>query len=234
MSQTDVPIWDYPTNPDMLAKNVEFAGKRVVDVGAGAGELVRFMRDAGADPIGVECGTEMIRQAREADPDNADRYVDGVGQDLPLPNSSADMVVFSYSLHHVPGEHLAAALREVDRVLHPGGTLVVLEPIAEGPGFETHRLVDDETEVRGLAQRALDNDLPASMRQTKQLRYTSSYSYEDFDELAKTMTDIDSSRREIFEQVKDETRERFHQYSVEAGDRYWFSQPVLLRIFEKS
>ena len=63
----------------------------------------------------------MIADAKAADPEHVDSYVDGVGQDLPVEDSSADVVVFSYSLHHVPAEHIADALVEAKRVLRPGG-----------------------------------------------------------------------------------------------------------------
>jgi ubiquinone/menaquinone biosynthesis C-methylase UbiE len=231
---SDTPIWDFPSNHAMLANNVPLAGQRVVDVGAGAGALVRFMRSEGADVIGVECGEAMISQARAADPEHAEAYVDGVGQDLPLDDESADVVVFSYSLHHVPGEHLASALSEANRVLRPGGTLAVLEPIPEGPGFETHKLVDDETIVRAAAQAALDNDLPSSIHQVDEVRYTTSYAYADFFALEKTMTDTDPARAVALEAVKDETAERFLANGEQHGDLYWFAQPVLMRVFAKS
>lgn len=47
------------------------------------------------------------------------------------------------------------ALREAHRVLRPGGTLYVAEPLPTGNGHEVVSLIDDETEVRGFAQDAL-------------------------------------------------------------------------------
>ena len=90
------------TRDEMLRRYVELAGRRIVDVGCGSGEPVRWLRDQGADPVGIGCGDVMMRQAREADPDHPEAYVEGVGQDLPLPGDSADAVVMSFSLHHVP------------------------------------------------------------------------------------------------------------------------------------
>ena len=227
-------LWNLPTNYDMLAAHVELDGKKAVDVGAGAGGLVRFMRSQGADPIGVEYGESMIAQAREADPDNLDSYLEGVGQDLPVNNDAVDLVVFCYSLHHVPGESLPDALSEASRVLRSGGTLAILEPIAEGSGFETHKLIDDETAVRAAAQSALDNDLPSSFTQVKQLRYSTGYSYSGMDELEKVVVDIDPRRRDAFDAVRDQVSETFLEQSELAGGRYWFQQPVLMRIFTKA
>jgi ubiquinone/menaquinone biosynthesis C-methylase UbiE len=234
MSSDTVPLWECPTNIERLAEHVDLAGKRVVDIGAGAGKLVRFLREQGADPIGIECGEAMISQARDADPEHLDAYVEGVGEDLPLDDASVDVAVFSSSLHHVPAEHMAAALGEAERVLRSGGTLVVLEPVAEGPGYEAHRLVDDETEVRAFAQTALDNDLPEAMTEHKTLRFQSSYSYADFAELEHTMVSIDPERRAAFESVKTEMESLFHQWTVEHDGAYWLTQPYLLRIFTKA
>ena len=100
----------------MIHRYVEPSGRRVVDVGCGSGELVRWLRSQGADPVGVECGEVMIRQAREADPDHPEAYLDGVGQALPLRGESADAVVMSFSLHHVPPDAMTEALREAHRV----------------------------------------------------------------------------------------------------------------------
>ena len=137
-------LWDLPTNNDRLASAVELRGKSVVDIGCGAGGLVRFMREQGANPIGVECGEAMISQAQEADPEHVESYLDGVGQDLPLEDASVDVVVFSYSLHHVPVDEMGNALAEAARVLKPGGELAVLEPIAAGPSFEMFQPVDEK------------------------------------------------------------------------------------------
>ena len=51
---------------DVLAATVDLAGRDVVDIGCGAGELVRWLREQGAHPVGVECGPAMRARAIEA------------------------------------------------------------------------------------------------------------------------------------------------------------------------
>lgn len=231
MSQHD-EIWNLPSDADRLVEHVDVSGRDVVDVGCGAGGLVRFLRHAGASVTGVECGEAMIGQARENDPEHASAYIEGVGQDLPLDSESVDLVVFSYSLHHVPADQLSPALAEAARVLRPGGQLAVLEPIPSGPGFITHQLVDDETEVRALAQAALDN-APTELVEVSAHKYTTSYSYLDMAELEKTVVDIDPSRRVAFDANRGEVERRFAEQSELHGGRHWFSQPVIMRVFAK-
>jgi ubiquinone/menaquinone biosynthesis C-methylase UbiE len=64
--------------------------------------------------------------------------VDAVGEHLPLPDDSVDSVLFAYVLCSV--ESVEQVLSEVRRVLHPDGTVCVLEHVRAEPGTWTDRL----------------------------------------------------------------------------------------------
>ena len=70
------------------------------------------------------------------------------GRRLPEPDHEADLVLFVFSLHHVPGAKLERALAEARRVLRPSGRLYVAEPLAQGPHQYIIELFHDETAVR--------------------------------------------------------------------------------------
>ncbi|WP_327537520.1 class I SAM-dependent methyltransferase [Nonomuraea solani] len=52
-------------------------------------------------------------------------YVVGEGQSLPFPDASFDLVVSSLAVHHMPREARPEALRQMFRVLRPGGRLLI-------------------------------------------------------------------------------------------------------------
>jgi SAM-dependent methyltransferase len=187
-----------------LSNSVALAGRRVVDVGAGSGELVRWLRDQGADVVGVECGETMMRLAREADPQHPDAYLDGVAQALPLPDGDADVVVMSNSLHHVPADQMDAALHEARRVLRPGGTLYVSEPVATGPGHELVAIIDDETEVRELAQQALDRAASGDFELCSDTRYASRMVISSAEAFGERIVGIDPRRAARWAEARDE------------------------------
>lgn len=219
---------------DVLAETVEVAGRRVVDVGCGAGELVRWLRERGADVVGVECGEIMRGRALEADPDHIGDYVDGVGQDLPLDDDSCDVVIYSYSLHHVPADDMDAALAEVRRVLRPGGTLYVVEPVATGPLHEVVKIVDDETEVRSLAQAALDRAVDGEFEAIADFRYTSEVRMTDSEAFAQVVVGVSPNRVDRLAEHRDEFDRRFAEQgrpvdggmAFEMENHVWVLRPL--------
>jgi SAM-dependent methyltransferase len=101
------------------------AGERVLDLGCGAGRFVAALRDAGAEPVGVELAEAALERARRNVPGADLRLVEPDGS-LPLDHGSFDLVWCSEVLEHVGDT--AHLLLEVRRVLRAGGRLLVTVP----------------------------------------------------------------------------------------------------------
>jgi SAM-dependent methyltransferase len=100
-------------------------GERVLDLGCGAGRFVAALRDAGADPVGVEIAEAALSRARAVAPGADLRLLEPDGS-IPLGHGSVDLVWCSEVLEHVAdGAHL---LQEARRVLRPGGRILVTVP----------------------------------------------------------------------------------------------------------
>lgn len=226
--------YERSTQYEMLSRFVAPAGRRVVDVGCGSGELVRWLRGQGADAVGVECGETMLSLAREADPDHPETYLEGVGQALPLPDASFDAVTMSFSLHHVPREAMIDALCEACRVLRPGGTLYVAEPLALGAGHEVVSLIDDETEVRALAQDALGRAPSLGFERVHETTYTTRMLLDSAEGFAKRIVGIDPRRAARMAERHDEFVERFERLAERVDGRYAFDQFVRVQVFLKA
>lgn len=216
-----------------LLRHVEVAGRRVVDVGSGAGELVRWLRSQGADVVGVECGDTMIGLALAADPDHPESYLDGVAQSIPLPDGEADVVVMANSLHHVPAEAMDAALDEVRRVLRPGGTLYVTEPVADGTSHELIRIIDDETQVRALAQAALDRAVGRGFEQVSDRRYDDEMVIASPDAFGARIVGIDPRRAERWAQARSEFLAAFERLGVPCEGGRSFDSQAHVRVLVK-
>lgn len=117
-----------------IAANVPaVADCHFVDCGCGAGEYVASLAEAGATAVGVEIEAAKLR--RGVGSRARRRLLRGDIQHLPLPSGAFDLALVNEVLEHVPDDR--AALRDVFRVLRPGGRIVIFSPNRLYP-FETH------------------------------------------------------------------------------------------------
>src|SRR4051794_9433843 len=196
------------TDFDQLANALDLRGKTVVDIGCGDGAFVRALAGAGADALGIEVSEDAVAGARERDP--AHRYEVGGAERLPLEDASIDVATLMRSLHHVPDP--ASAFPELRRVVREH--VWIAEPLPEGAFFELLRPVDDETEVRARAQRAIAEQ--DAFERVETIEYDVTLELPDFDALRDRVLAADPTRAARFAELESDLRARFSPggYSV--------------------
>jgi SAM-dependent methyltransferase len=128
-------------------------GVRLIDVGCGVGLLIREAAERGAWIAGVDTADELLEVARWALPD-ADLRV-GVPGALPYDNGRFDVATACNTLCYSPD--LPAALRELIRVVRPGGRVAIgdwADPAGsltrDFLGHRTEPSVEDRLRAAGL------------------------------------------------------------------------------------
>lgn len=113
----------------MLEEALKAAPKTALDVGCGEGRFCRMLREQGIGVTGIDPTTALIEEARTRDPGGDYRM--GRAEALDFKDGAFDLVVSYLSLIDI--EDAAAAIREMARVLAPGGSVL----IAHINGFTT-------------------------------------------------------------------------------------------------
>jgi ubiquinone/menaquinone biosynthesis C-methylase UbiE len=102
-------------------------GHKVLDVGCGPGVLVEHLRRVGCEVWGVDGSVRMIEQAQQNyGDDERVHLVVGDASALPFADNSFDALTCTGVIDRI--ERHEVALREMVRVLKPGGTLLIAVP----------------------------------------------------------------------------------------------------------
>ena len=140
-----------PFIPHLLEAARVREGTRLLDVACGPGYVAEAALALGAEPVGVDFTTEMVRLARKRNPKI--EFRPGDAQALDFEDSSFDAVAMNFGVLHLPDPEVA--FTEACRVLRSGGyyAFTVWARSEESPGA---RIVEEAIE----AYADLDVDLP--------------------------------------------------------------------------
>jgi demethylmenaquinone methyltransferase / 2-methoxy-6-polyprenyl-1,4-benzoquinol methylase len=105
------------------------AGARVLDVATGTGMVAaELLRRCECSVVGIDQSAAMLARARArfaAAQDSRVELIEGEAESLPFADASFDVVTVTYLLRYV--DDPAATVRELARVLRPGGRIASLE-----------------------------------------------------------------------------------------------------------
>jgi demethylmenaquinone methyltransferase/2-methoxy-6-polyprenyl-1,4-benzoquinol methylase len=107
----------------LTAQSVVSPGARVLDACCGTGDLAVACAREGAVVTGIDFSERMLDRARRKAPDL--EWVSGDALALPFGDGAFDGATVGFGVRNV--EDLERGLRELRRVLHPGGRIGILE-----------------------------------------------------------------------------------------------------------
>ncbi|MDP8943840.1 MAG: class I SAM-dependent methyltransferase [Actinomycetota bacterium] len=109
-------------------------GGSTLDVGCGEGRVARHLAARGHRVTGIDASPTLLRLAREAQPEGRYELADAAA--MPFPDATFDLAVAYNSLMDV--RDMPATVREVARVLSPGGRLCasVTHPMSDAGSFQ--------------------------------------------------------------------------------------------------
>ena len=112
----------------------------ILDVGTGSGDFIEVLQDVfpQAQIMGVDPNTESLQEAIQKYPGVS--FGEMSAEKLEFADNSFDVASISMALHHLPD--IQTSLKEMQRVVKPGGWIIVNELFSDNlnPAQEVHKM----------------------------------------------------------------------------------------------
>lgn len=157
----------------------------ILELGCGNAEITRKIATSGQNRIITAMEVDEIAHNKNLQITDLPNVSFGLAgaQEIPLADASVDVVFMFKSLHHVPLELMETSLKEIRRVLKPGGYAYISEPVFSGDFNQILRLFHDEEIVRTAAFRAIKKSVANGLFElVEEVFFNTPRSFADFSE----------------------------------------------------
>lgn len=219
---------------DLIGQHLPLAGATVLELGCGTARMTRLLVER--FPIARLIATEVdqIQHAKNVASEHPAtiEFREGGAQAIDLPDNSVDVVFMFKSLHHVPRELMAQALREIARVLKPNGLAWISEPVYAGAFNDIVRLFHDEKIVRELAFQALEQAVAAGeLELVQQIFCNTETRFADFAEFETRIIKVTHTQHRLDDALYQQVQERFNTHVGAEGAK--FPNPARFDVLRK-
>jgi ubiquinone/menaquinone biosynthesis C-methylase UbiE len=217
----------------LMLGELPFDGARVLELGCGKAEKTRLLAETGRVKEIVALEVDDIQHQHNLLIDDLANvhFRHGGAEAIPATDNSFDIVLMFKSLHHVPMEHMNAALSEIARVLKPGGLAWISEPVFAGELNEVFRLFHDEKTVREAAFAAICKAVEdGRLSLEKQLFFNTRSFFESFEQFDRRMIQVTHTSHRLAPELYRRVKEKFESFLTPEGATFLNPQRVdLLR-----
>lgn len=208
--------------------------KHILELGCGSAEITRNIATAGAGRKITALEVDEIAHEKNlqiSDLPNVTFAIAGA-QEIPLADASVDVVFMFKSLHHVPLDLMDLSMREIKRVLKPGGLAYISEPVFAGDFNEILRLFHDEQKVREAAFNAVKKAVDAGLFSlVEETFFNSPMKFESFADFENKVLKVTHTNHALDEKVYELVEQRFEHHLSDDGAH--FLMPIRVDLLQR-
>ncbi|HUW76895.1 MAG TPA: class I SAM-dependent methyltransferase [Gallionella sp.] len=218
---------------DILDRLLQLQGSTVLELGCGKAEKTRIVAQQAASVLALEVDEKQLaKNLAVSDLPNV-RFAHGGAEEIPAPDSSYDIVLMFKSLHHVPIEMMDRAFSEIHRVLKPGGTAYISEPVYAGEFNEVLKLFHDERAVREAAFAAEKRAVSSGrLALAEQDFFLQPMHFADFAQFEEQVLKVTHNEHRLSADTHEKVRSKFNSYMTPAGAT--FHMPIRVDLLRKT
>jgi SAM-dependent methyltransferase len=231
-SNAELPV---STDFDQIDKRLPHKHGHWLELGCGAAFTTRRLAEAFPELRITAMEVDRTQHDKNLAIDDLPnvRFVYGGAEAIDLPDGSVDTVVMLKSLHHVPVDLMPQALREIARVLRPGGLAYISEPVYAGEFNAILRLFNDERTVREAAFEAIRTVVDGGLLDLdEEIHFLSPSRFEGFAEFERRIIGATHSSFDIDDALLQQIRDAFMPH-VDANGIAEFRSPLRVDLLRK-
>ena len=211
------------TELEIIGDRLPLGGSEILELGCGRAWMTRQIAEKMAPKRII--ATEVDRVQHEKNLQIADlpgvRFVFGGAEAIDLPDACVDVVLMLKSLHHVPVPLMPRALKEIARVLRPGGLAYISEPVYRGAFNEIMSLFNDERVVREAAFDAVKVAVEEGrLELLEQIFFDAPGWFRDFDDFQARMLNVTHTEHRIDDALHRRIRSAFMAHMTDDGAHF--------------
>lgn len=208
--------------------------KHILELGCGSAEITRNIATSGAGRKITALEVDEIAHEKNLqirDLPNVTFAIAGA-QEIPLADASVDVVFMFKSLHHVPLDLMDLSMREIKRVLKPGGLAYISEPVFAGAFNEILRLLHDEKKVREAAFNAVKKAVDAGLFSlVEETFFNSPMKFESFADFENKALKVTHTNHTLDENLYELVKQRFEHHLRDDGAH--FLMPIRVDLLQR-
>ena len=219
---------------DVYHRLLSLDNKNILELGCGSAEITRDIATSGVGRKITALEVDELaydKTLQITDLPNVSFGLAGA-QEIPLEDESVDVAFMFKSLHHIPLDLMGLSMREVRRVLKPGGLLYISEPVFAGDFNEILRLFHDEQAVREAAfntiKKAVDEGLFALVDETF---FNSPMKFDSFEDFENKVLNVTHTDHGLDDKQYQQVKHQFEQYLSDDGAH--FLMPIRVDLLQR-
>ncbi len=219
---------------DIYDRLLSLDSSHILELGCGSADITRNIATSGIDRKITALEVDEIAHQKNLQISDLPNVTFGLSgaQDIPLDDESVDVVFMFKSLHHVPLDLMEVSMREINRVLKPGGLAYISEPVFAGEFNEILRLFHDEQVVREAAfntvKKVVDDGLFSLV---DEVFFNTPLHYENFVAFENDSIKVSYGDYQLDADLYNLVKQRFEQHMGDEGAH--FLHPIRVDLLQK-
>ena len=218
----------------VLHRMLQFDVARVLELGCGAAEKTQYIAEQTGVVEVVAAEVDVVQHKKNLESTSLDRitFKSYGAENIQECDASFDIVLMFKSLHHVPIEEMDSALREIHRVLKPGGCAYISEPVFAGAFNDVMRVFHDEEFVRLSAFESIQRVISAQLFDLREeYFFRNQIRLESFEQYERNVINVTHTDHSLDSTQLSEVKRRFD--ANESAEGFVFEIPNRVDLLEK-